>query len=129
MTPETLGERIARLEVDVIHLKAILPQLTTLNTFMSNHEQDEKTIARLQADRHRENSDKLDDINTKLAERATVATEKTTLETAKQVAWTAAGVIIAFLALVVTIMTIKSALHGELPHFSTTDLPTTYAVR
>jgi hypothetical protein len=47
MTPETLSERIARLEVDMVNLKAILPQfnahLIRSNRFFDQHEQEEET--------------------------------------------------------------------------------------
>ena len=91
---------------------------------MDKHEEREKTLDKVQADRHIENAAKLEEINTKLAERYTVATERTALETARNVAWTAVGVIVAILALIVTI---KVALHSELVNPFTSTIPQIYA--
>ena len=117
MTPQTPAERTAALEERVKAIEGIIPQITSLVRFMDKHEEREKTLEKVQYDRHQENREKLEEINSKIAKRTLSATVMT-------LAWTAAGVIVAILALLVTV---KVASHSELVNPFTSTIPQIYA--
>ena len=121
MSPDTPSDKIARLEERMKNVEAFLPQfvahISKSNTFFDRHEEREETLEKVQEDRHRENRAKLEEINSKIA-------KKTMLVTVQGVIWTAAGVIVAILALLVTI---RFATHSELINPFHSDLPAVYA--
>ena len=77
-------------------VEAIIPQIAYLINFVTKHDERERTLEEVQSERHQENRDKLEEINAKIA-------KKTLYATIQAVVWTAAGVIVAILALLVTI--------------------------
>jgi hypothetical protein len=107
MTPQTPGEKLVQLEARVKFLEAFIPQFSQhmqeIRTFVDDHKATERERAKIQEERHKENSEKLAEIANTIAKRTALSTFVQAL--------------IALAALAVTIffgvVTVKAALRSD----------------